>query len=365
MIKPADISLCAIYRNEEKLLPDFLDHHQGLFGELVLLDTGSRDRSVEIVTKRGLAHHSFPWNDHFSQARNHGLSLARKPYICVLDIDEVLLPSGLEQAADLLTPGETDGLSLCQINLGLQPQSGESFDSGRLPTPFHLMADRYSISRLIRIFPRNPRVRFQGAIHEIVGESLHAAGYRSKITDIPIYHLGWALNSRSPEEQAAKQTRYQAIIRKAFTEEPTVQNGYYLLTTVYSPAERLRLTYDLTRRFPDIQDFAVMMAQCAVEMEEWPRALDYIRRGQMRFPDSDTLHLLELQVLNQMGRPEETLVRLNKHREHLQHHPKARIEDIKALIMLGRRDEARRQLTSHADSLDPEIRLALEKLLQP
>jgi glycosyltransferase involved in cell wall biosynthesis len=363
MIRSADIALCAIYRNEERLLPAFLERHAPLFGELVLVDTGSTDRSVEIVKDHGQAHHYFPWTDHFSRARNRSLELAQKPWICVLDIDEVLLPQDMEQALSLLNESPTNGLSLCQINLGFEPVMDDWRETTRLPEPFRSLAPGYSVSRLIRLFCNDPRVRFQGVIHETVGESLHAAGLMTRITDIPIYHLGWALTERSPEEQMAKRSRYRAIIREAFKSEPTVQNGYYLLASQDSAGERLRIAYDLTRRFPEILDFTIMMAQCAVELGEWPRARDYIRRGLTRFPASETLRLLELKALNRCGRPEEALARLKFFDGRLSRHPDALMEQTKALILLGRVAEARKNLSEMADGQKPGLLAALEKML--
>ena len=240
-MKAQDISLCVIYRDEAELLPSFLDRHADLFGELIMVDTGSRDRSNELVRSRKIPVHSFPWTGHFSEARNFSLEQASRPWICVLDIDEVLLPKDLDRIIGELQRGDVGGLSLCQINLGHQPVNAEWFTSDSLPLPFSEMASGYTISRLIRIFCNDRRVRFQGAIHEVIGHSLHAAGYRSRRTDIPIYHFGWTEQARDSSRQNEKMQRYAEIIRQAFSADPSVQNGYYMLTVLTDPTERLRL----------------------------------------------------------------------------------------------------------------------------
>lgn len=362
MIGRDDISLCAIFRNEERLLPSFLERHASLFGEIVLVDTGSTDRSGEIVGAHGLPHHHFPWTGSFSQARNYSLGLAGRPFICVLDIDEVLLPGDLDQALGLLGAGAGDGLSLRQINLGFCPPTFERFPASGLPAPFCTLAAEYSVSRLIRIFRNDPRVRFEGVVHEIVGNSLHAAGFRSQITDIPVYHLGWLDCSRTAAEQEEKVGRYRAMIRRAYAEDPSVHNGYYLLTTAESAGERLRMAYELVRRYPAEKDFAIALARSAAESGQWPRALEYARRGLDRFPDSTSLSLLRIQALNQCGWPQEALAAIDRLGADSAETSDFLIEKVRALLLLGRRQQALDIVRDQADRFPADSLTTLQKL---
>lgn len=363
MITSRDISLCTIYRNEEGLLPSFLEHHRRLFGELILVDTGSDDRSGEIVASAGLERHRFDWTGDFSQARNHSLALARLPYICVLDVDEILLARDLEKAVELLQDGTLGGLSLCQINLGFFTSDGDWKSTQSLPEPFRSMTEKYTVSRLIRIFRNDPRVRFTGAIHEVVGHSLHAAGYNSKITDIPVYHLGWVDSARSPEEQAKKDRRNREIIREAYARDPSVENGYYLLTVTDAAAERLRIAYELIRRHPDVLDFRIVLATSAAETGQWSRALDYTRRGLLRFPESETLKVLEIRALNHCAEPALALERCEALGENASRREEVRIERLKALIITGRTGEAQSELNKLRDNLSQETLTAIGRLM--
>ena len=71
------VSICTIFKNEEKFLPEFLDSFECLADEWVLTDTGSTDKSLDIINNKGIDYLYFEWSDHFSKARNYGISKAK------------------------------------------------------------------------------------------------------------------------------------------------------------------------------------------------------------------------------------------------------------------------------------------------
>ena len=86
------ISLCLIARDEERFLPGCLASVSGVVDEIVLADTGSTDRTVEIARAAGatVVHHA--WDEDFSAARNAALAAATGDWILLLDADERLAP---------------------------------------------------------------------------------------------------------------------------------------------------------------------------------------------------------------------------------------------------------------------------------
>lgn len=84
------ISLCMIVKNEEKILRRCLDSVSDLVDEIVIVDTGSSDRTKKIAAEYTEAVYDFAWNDDFSAARNFAFSKATKEYIYSADADEVL-----------------------------------------------------------------------------------------------------------------------------------------------------------------------------------------------------------------------------------------------------------------------------------
>ena len=76
----ATISLCMIVKNEEMHIARCLDSVAGLVDEIVIVDTGSTDRTVEIVSNYTSNVFSYEWKDDFSDARNESFSKASMEY---------------------------------------------------------------------------------------------------------------------------------------------------------------------------------------------------------------------------------------------------------------------------------------------
>lgn len=84
------ISLCMIVKNEEAVLARCLDSVADLMDEIIIVDTGSTDRTKEIAAKYTDKIYDFEWISDFSAARNFSFSKATMEYIYVADADEVI-----------------------------------------------------------------------------------------------------------------------------------------------------------------------------------------------------------------------------------------------------------------------------------
>ena len=84
------ISVCMIVKNEERVLERCLDSLRGLMDELIIVDTGSADRTKEIAARYTDKIYDFAWVGDFSAARNFAFSKASCEYIYSADADEVI-----------------------------------------------------------------------------------------------------------------------------------------------------------------------------------------------------------------------------------------------------------------------------------
>jgi tetratricopeptide (TPR) repeat protein len=166
------ISATLIVRDEERFLPGCLGSLRGFADEMVVVDTGSKDRSPEIAAAQGANVCSFQWCDDFAAARNHALERASGNWILYIDADERIRPCDRSLIDPVLAEPET-----CAGLVTFFPQQG------------------FTAYRELRLFPRRSDIRFQGAMHETVAPSidrlLRRDGARMATTRLMIDHLGY------------------------------------------------------------------------------------------------------------------------------------------------------------------------------
>ena len=85
------ISACMIVKNEEKLLPTCLKSIRDYVDEIVIVDTGSTDRTISIARSFGARVYEHPWEKHFSKHRNQSMEYANGDWLFIIDADEELI----------------------------------------------------------------------------------------------------------------------------------------------------------------------------------------------------------------------------------------------------------------------------------
>jgi len=168
------LSAVMIVKNGERYLSLVLRSLLRVVDEVVLVDTGSTDRTVEIARRHGCRLFEFAWCNDFSQAKNYGIEQARYSWIMSVDADEVLYdPAAREILAAPLAAADVPAYIIWVDNL---------FDSGRVEP-----------SRMLRLFRNDPRIRFVNPVHESIGESLlaHWPDVAPPTLDIHLRHYGY------------------------------------------------------------------------------------------------------------------------------------------------------------------------------
>ena len=96
------INLVMIVKNEERSLRKCLESAKPIVDEIIIADTGSNDRSLEIAREMGAQVFEFSWVNDFSAARNFALSHSDADWNLVLDADEYLRPASRKQLEKIL-----------------------------------------------------------------------------------------------------------------------------------------------------------------------------------------------------------------------------------------------------------------------
>lgn len=195
------LSGCIIARNEEAVLKSCLASVIDIADEIILVDTGSIDKTKEIASQFKCRIYDFKWTDDFSAARNFALSKAEYEIILSIDADEILISQ--------------DKLKLLVANP--QPDTGGWLV--QLESYFSETADKKNkyVSNLLRIFRNHDTIRYQGIIHEQIHEPITALGLKITNTNIKIDHSGYDYNS---QKMAEKQNRNLNLLNKVLDEKP-------------------------------------------------------------------------------------------------------------------------------------------------
>ena len=173
----ATLSLCLIVKNEEEYLPRCLESVNGIADEIIIVDTGSRDATIEIAKRFGarIIHHK--WQDDFAEARNVSLEAASCEWVLVLDADEEL-------------PQETRARIKSFINISdVQADGVEILVRSELPAED---AAHYDESKIVRLFRRRIEYRYVMPIHEQIRGAIENAGGKIVASDLVIMHHGYA-----------------------------------------------------------------------------------------------------------------------------------------------------------------------------
>lgn len=120
-------SLCMIVKNEEAVLGRCLDSVRDLMDEIIIVDTGSTDRTVTVAGWYTEKVFTYPWDEDFAAARNYSFEQATMPYVIWMDADELLSAPEAEKLARLKQQlaQEQEGVDVIRMGTRLSPQSSQ------------------------------------------------------------------------------------------------------------------------------------------------------------------------------------------------------------------------------------------------
>jgi tetratricopeptide (TPR) repeat protein len=168
------ISLCMIVKDEEAMLPRCLAAVRDAVDEIVIVDTGSTDKTVEIAESFGakILHHE--WTGDFAVARNDSFDAATGDWLLYLDADEVLYEDDAAALRELTGKVWREAMFLVETNHVGDLEDGTSVNNDAL-----------------RIFRNRPEYRFEGRIHEQIAQRLPDIPERLERTSVRIEHFGY------------------------------------------------------------------------------------------------------------------------------------------------------------------------------
>lgn len=196
------VSLTMIVKDEEVYLHDCLESVRDIVDEIVIVDTGSTDKTVEIAQRFGARIFHYAWHDDFAAARNECLQHATGDWIFQIDADERLQQESKEEIRKWLKNRSVTCVSVIIDSPKVEQKKGH-------------------ISRAHRLFRNLPEVKYTGRIHEQISSSVVALGGCERQSAIHLVHLGY---DKSEAEMRRKSERNYRLLKKQVEEEP--ENAY-------------------------------------------------------------------------------------------------------------------------------------------
>ena len=312
------LSVCMIARNEQRYLASCLNSIKKVAAEIVLVDTGSEDRTADIARIFGARVGNIQWCDDFAAARNVGLEQAEGDWILILDADEMIA----EQDHNLLKKLLSDH---CAAPAAFSMETRNYTHNGNV-VKWQSNDGRYPLceagigwfpSTKIRLFPNHPEIRFQFPVHELVDPTVRSAGIPVKECTIPIHHYGHLNETRNRKKAEAYFKLGYAKLDLlgndvAAIRELAVQAGQLELWS-----EAMRLWQRLLKIRPEYIEAFVNLSGASWQLGHYQAALDYAQKALDRQPGLKEAHY-NLAVSHMMlGRPREAFAILSVlHKKH-------------------------------------------------
>src|SRR5581483_1054502 len=185
-----------------------LESIRGVVDEIVIVDTGSTDASIEVARSFGARVHSFQWRGDFAAARNLSLEEARGAWILYIDADERLRPISRERVETILT----EAIDRVSLRVQLVPFTGA--------TPFWEF----------RLWRSDPRIRFVGKMHEKHTPAIAAVAQSDGLTigesELCLDHVGY------DGDQTHKHRRNLPLLEAQLAVEPDNAHNWTHLARV-------------------------------------------------------------------------------------------------------------------------------------
>jgi len=263
------LSLCMIVKDEEQNLARCLRSVENCVDEMIIVDTGSKDDTINIARQFGARVYTYRWDDNFAAARNYSLEKAGGDWIIYLDADEELEPHCSDRLRALTERSGVEGYFF-QINN---------------------LSDRNTILRHInlRMFRNRPGYRFQGLLHEQILSPILESNPGAVVVNsgINIFHYGYLSSALTAKNKTERNYR---INKRMVAQEP--KNPFYL--------------YSLGNSF-------VNMNQLKKAAAVYRRALQYIN---VRANYAPSVFMAYISCLLKLGRLEEAVAQIAQCKNH-------------------------------------------------
>lgn len=226
---PFRLSACMMVRDEEANLPRCLQSIKPLIDELIVVDTGSSDSTVQIAESFGASVYHHAWTDDFSLHRNQSIKYATGDWILIIDADEELIfgQDGITYVRETLKHiTDKDAFAIVMKNI---------------------QAGRVTSQTIHPRFFRNGTISYTGIVHN--QPVFKGTARLFNHTDITLHHYGY-----SSENIEKKANRTIPLLEKQLEENPENWQCYYYLSQIYGNLRQPEKSIEMGQIYVDHKD---------------------------------------------------------------------------------------------------------------
>lgn len=305
------LSVCMIVKNEEKHIARCLKSLVPVADEIVVVDTGSEDRTPRIARVFGAKILQFPWTNDFSEARNYSLDHARGDWILVHDADEVISPRDHDRLRKIVhgKPVRAVAYDIVTRNYVVEPATeGWTANAGEYAE--EEAGSGWFPSNKVRLIVNDRRLRFRNPVHELLEPSVAEAGAERLACDIPVHHYG-KMPSDTP---SVKSDLYYELGKRKLSSSQGNPAAFRELAIQAAELEKFEESIEHWKGFlrlvPDDSIAYFNIASMCMEVGRFEEALQCARRSVELNPNSVTAVQTLIVALIYSGKTKEAVERL-------------------------------------------------------
>jgi len=271
---PLLLSLCMIVKDEEKNILRCLESIHNIVDEIIIVDTGSVDQTIQKAKEYGAKIYHFPWLNDFSAARNQALRQTNGQWTLILDADEYLDRTEAVRLRQTLRTAKEEGFYVSIYNY-------QGPDWGN-----------YTKTYSLRLFRSHPSYHYEGKIHEQILPSILKANPKAFIgwSSFVIHHDGY---SRCAALIKVKAERNLEILR---CESPDVKDSsfyclnlaleYIRLGRILEAEIKLKEGWKKVNPQASYSHYLLLkLIACLHRQKKDSEAIAYCRQGLNLYPD--------------------------------------------------------------------------------
>jgi glycosyltransferase involved in cell wall biosynthesis len=222
------LSACMMAKNEADNIERCLRSLVGVVDEIILVDTGSTDETMEIAKKYGAKIYEHPWSNNFSIHRNQSIGYATGDWILIIDCDEELDGKILE--IKRVIEALKDKFNAIAIPV-------HDYESGRVKMQFNSA----------RLFKRD-KVHYENSVHN---QPKYGNTNAALFKDIVIKHYGYDL---SAEKMALKRKRTIGLLEERLAKDAEDYPCHFYLSQIYGCTGEVKKVKECAMKYLEYSD---------------------------------------------------------------------------------------------------------------